>query len=65
MNVLQKIFELCSKGFDLSSKMTKDDDIKVILVGVSAIFTLAVGAVKIYKNILSVKRLLRISKKEV
>ncbi len=62
MNVLQRIFKLLSKGFDISSGVTKDEDIKLILVGISGIFALLVGAVKVYKNYRSVKRILRLGK---
>ena len=63
MNALQKIFKLLSKGFDVSSGITKDDDIKLILIGISGIFALAVGAVKAYQNYISIKRLLRLKRK--
>ena len=60
---LRDLFKFFSKGFDLSSNMTKDDDTKAILVGISAILALVVGAIKIYENYLSIKRLLRVRKK--
>lgn len=63
MIFLRDLFKFFSKGFDLSSNMTKDDDTKAILVGISAILALVVGAIKIYENYLSIKRLLRVRKK--
>ena len=63
MIFLRNLFKYFSKGFELSSGMTKDDDTKAILVGISAILALVVGAIKIYENYLSIKRLLRVRKK--
>ena len=53
MNFLENSFNLLSKGFDFSKGFTKDDDIKDILIGISAIFAILVSAVKVWKNIKS------------
>ena len=63
MNALQNIFKLLSKGFDLSGGAVKDDDLKVILIGISGIFALAVGAVKVDRNYMSVKRIFKLRSK--
>lgn len=62
MGVLKKIFIVLSKGFDASKGLTKDDDIKDILVGISAVFALLVSGIKIMENIRSAKRIFRIKK---
>ena len=63
MNILEKLFQILSKGFDFSKSFTKDDDTKDILIGISAIFALCVTAVKVFENIQSIKRLTKITKK--
>ncbi|GEM_PF-5401382 len=62
MNALQKFFNFLSKVFDVTGKGVKDDDIKLILVGVSGIFALAVYMIKIYRNLQSVKRVFKLTK---
>ena len=66
MNIPKTVFSMLSKGFDISTNFTKDDDIKDILIGISAIFALCVTAAKIAENVQRAKSIFRkrkISKK--
>lgn len=52
---MDKVFNLFSKGFDISKGFTKDEDLKDILIGISAIFAILVSTVKLWKNIKSIR----------
>ena len=52
---MDKFFKVVSKGFDFSKVFTKDEDMKDILIGISAILAIIVSIIKVYQNIKSFK----------
>lgn len=52
---MDKFFKVVSKGFDFSQVFTKDEDMKDILIGISAILAIIVSIIKVYQNIKSFK----------
>ena len=52
---MDKVFKVVSKGFDFSKVFTKDEDMKDILIGISAILAIIVSIIKVYQNIKSFK----------
>ncbi len=52
---MDKFFKVISKGFDFSKVFTKDEDMKDILIGISAFLAIIVSIIKVYQNIKSFK----------
>lgn len=59
---IKNLLKILSKGFDISKALTKDDDTKSILIGISAIFAVLISLVKLFENYRSFKRIFMLKK---